>query len=76
MAGKATAAYQDILNAARMLSPADQLRLAKELVAGDQLVAFWEDWQQQLAEQGEVAADAEIDTIVTQVRSERRGGGR
>ena len=72
MAGKATAAYQDILNAARTLPPAEQLRLAKELVSGDQLLAFWEDWQRQLAAQGEVVSDAEIDTIVTQVRVGRR----
>jgi hypothetical protein len=46
--------------------------LANELVSGDHLVAFWEDWQRQLAEQDEIASDAEIDASVTQVRTERQ----
>lgn len=68
--------YDVILEAARGLSPADQLRLAKELVAGDHLVAFWEDWQRQLAAQGDVASEAEIAAVVDQVRAERRHGRR
>ena len=76
MAGEITQEYHAILQAARRLPPAEQLRLAKELVAGDHLVAFWEDWQGQLAEQGEVASEAEIDAIVTQVRAERHRGKR
>jgi hypothetical protein len=72
MAGEVVQEYHAILNAARQLSPTAPLRLAKELVSGDHLVTFWEDWQRQLAEQGEIASDAEIDTSVTQVRAERQ----
>ena len=76
MAREITQEYHAILQAARCLPPAEQLRLAKELVAGDHLVAFWEDWQRRLAEQGEVASEAEIDAIVTQVRAKRHRGKR
>jgi hypothetical protein len=72
MAGEVVQGYHAILNAARQLPPAEQLRLAKELVSGDHLVTFWEDWQRQLAEQGDIASDAEIDVSVTQVRAERQ----
>ena len=71
-----TQAYDAILDAARKLSPADQLRLAKELVSGDHLVTFWEDWQSQLTAQGPIASDAEIDASVDQVRAERQRGKR
>ena len=76
MAGDTTEEYHAILKAARRLPPAEQLRLAKELVAGDHLVAFWDDWQRRLVEQGEVASEAEIDAIVAQVRAERHRGKR
>ena len=76
MAGEITEEYHAILKAARRLSPVEQLRLAKELVAGDHLLAFWADWQRRLAEQGEVASEAEIDAIVTQVRAEHHRGKR
>ncbi|MDH3605213.1 MAG: hypothetical protein OEU26_36945 [Candidatus Tectomicrobia bacterium] len=76
MAKGITQEYDAILDAARKLSPADQLRLAKELVSGDHLVTFWQDWQDQLAEQGQVASDAEIDASVSQVRAERQRGKR
>jgi hypothetical protein len=72
MAGEVVQEYQAILNAARQLPPAEQLRLAKELVSGDHLVTLWEDWQRQLAEQGEIATDAEIDASVAQVRAGRQ----
>jgi hypothetical protein len=68
--------YDAVLNAARKLPPAEQLRLAKELVSGDHLVTFWEDWQRQLAEQGEIASDVEIDASVAQIRAERHRGKR
>ena len=68
--------YDAILEAARKLSPADQLRLAKELVSGDHLVTFWQGWQRQLTEQGQIASDAEIDASVAQVRAERQRGKR
>jgi len=64
--------YQAILKAARNLPPADQLRLAKELVSGDHLVAVWEDWQRRLAAQGDLASDEEIDAVVAQVRTAQR----
>ena len=76
MAGEVVQEYDAILNAARQLPPAEQLRLAKELVSGDHLVTFWEDWQRRLAEQGDLASDAEIDDSVTQVRAERRRNAR
>ncbi len=76
MAKEATDAYQSILKAARNLSPADQLRLAKELVSGDHLVAFWEDWKGRLAKQNDIVSDAEIDATIAQVRAERRRGNR
>ena len=76
MAEGITREYDAILDAARKLSPADQLRLAKELVSGDHLVTLWQDWQGQLAEQGQVASDAEIDASVSQVRAERQRGKR
>ena len=72
MAGEVVQEYHAILNAVRQLPPAEQLRLAKELVSGDHLVTFWEDWQCQLAEQGDIASDAEIDASVTRVRAERQ----
>jgi hypothetical protein len=74
MAEGVTQEYEAILDAARKLSPAEQLRLAKELVSGDHLVTFWQDWQGQLAKQGQIASDAEIDTSVSQVRAERQRG--
>ena len=76
MAKEVTMDYQAILEVARGLSPADQLRLAKELVSGNDLVAFWEDWQHRLAAQGDVASDTEVDAVVAQVRAGRRHGGR
>lgn len=76
MAEGITQEYGAILDAARKLSPADQIRLAKELVSGDHLVTFWEDWQGQLAEQGRIASDAEIDASVIEVRAERQRGKR
>jgi hypothetical protein len=76
MSESLTLAYDAILDAARKLSPADQLRLAKELVSGDHLVALWEDWQSQLAAQGPIASDAEVDASVDQVRAERQCGKR
>ena len=76
MAKGTTQEYDAILDAARKLSPADQLRLAKELVSGDHLVTFWEAWQRQLAARGPIASDAEIDASVTQVRAERQRGKR
>lgn len=72
MAGNAAQEYGAILQAARRLPPAEQLRLARELVAGDHLVAFWEDWQQRLAEQGDIASEAEVDASVAQIRAKRR----
>jgi hypothetical protein len=62
------------LKAARRLPPAERLRLAEQLVSDNQIVAFWEEWQLQLVEHGEVASDAEIDAIVAQVRAKRRRG--
>ena len=76
MAEGITQEYDAILDAARKLSPADQLRLAKELVSGDHLATFWQDWQGQLAEQGPIASDSEIDASVSQVRAERQRGQR
>jgi hypothetical protein len=72
MAGKVTDEYEAVFRAARRLPPAEQLHLARELVAGDHLVAFWEDWQRRLAEQGDVASEAEVDASVMQVRAKRR----
>lgn len=66
--------YQAILKAARGLPPVEQWRLAKELVAGEHFVALWEDWQNRLAAQGNIASDTEIDATVAQVRAERRRG--
>jgi hypothetical protein len=43
-------------------------------MSDSQVVAFWEEWQRQLAEQGDVASDAEIDAIVTHVRTGRQRG--
>jgi hypothetical protein len=63
--------YHAILTAARGLPPAEQWRLAKELVAGEHFVALWEEWQQRLAAQGDIASEAEIDATVAQVRAER-----
>lgn len=74
MAEGITQEYNVILDAARKLSPADQLRLAKELVSGDHLVTLWESWQRQLTEQGQIASDAEIDANVARVRAERQRG--
>jgi hypothetical protein len=71
MASKLTDEYDAVFQAARRLPPADQLRLARELIAGDHLVAFWKDWQRRLAEQGDVASEAEVDASVAQVRAER-----
>ena len=68
--------YDAILDAARKLSPADQLRLAKALISGDRLVTLCEGWQRQLAVQGPIASDAEIDSSVAQVRAERQRGKR
>jgi hypothetical protein len=76
MAGQVTQEYEAVLNAARRLAPAEQLRLAQELVSDHQVLAFWEEWQRQLAEQGNVASDAEIDAIVAQVRAQRQCGKR
>lgn len=76
MAEGITQAYDAILDAARKLSPADQLRLAKELVSGDHLVTFWQDWQERLAKHGQIASDAEIDASVSEVRAERQRGKR
>jgi hypothetical protein len=76
MAEGITQDYVAILDAARKLSPADQLRLAKELVSGDHLVTFWQDGQGQLAKQGQIASDAEIDASVSQSRAERQRGQR
>jgi len=76
MAGEVAPGYHAILKAARSLPPAEQLRLAKELVSGDHLMAFWEDWERRLEEQGAVASDAEIEASVAQVRAERRHGER
>jgi len=39
-------------------------------------MAFWEDWERRLEEQGAVASDAEIEASVAQVRAERRHGER
>jgi hypothetical protein len=72
MASKFTDKYDAVFQAARRLPPAEQLRLARELVSGDHLVAFWEDWQWRLAEQGDVASEDEVDASVAQVRVERR----
>jgi hypothetical protein len=55
MAEEVSHAYQAILKAARGLPPAEQWRLAKELVAGEHFVAWWEEWQKRLAAQGDVA---------------------
>jgi hypothetical protein len=74
MAGEITQEYDAVLKAARRLPPAEQLRLAQALMADSQVVAFWEEWQRQLAEQGDVASDAEIDAIVTHVRTRRQRG--
>jgi hypothetical protein len=52
MAAGITQAYEAILAAARHLSPADQLRLARALVSGEHWATFWQDWQEQLAEHG------------------------
>ena len=68
--------YDAILEAARKLSPANQFRLAKKLVSGDQLVTFWEDCQRQLAEQGQIACDVEIDASVAKIRAELQRGKR
>jgi hypothetical protein len=76
MAGEIIQNYDAVLKAARRLPPAEQLRLAQELVSDTQIVAFWEVWQRQLAEHGDVASDAEIDAIVAQVRAERQRGKR
>jgi hypothetical protein len=76
MAGEIIQNYDAVLKAARRLPPAEQLRLAQELVSDTQIVAFWEEWQRQLAEHGDVASDAEIDAIVAQVRAERQRGKR
>lgn len=74
MGKEAMDAYQSVLEAALHLSPAEQLRLAKELVSGDHLVAFWEDWQYRLEAAGEIISESEIDAVVEQVRAERRRG--
>jgi hypothetical protein len=74
MAGEMTQEYDAVLKAARRLPPAEQLRLAQALMSDSQVVAFWEEWQRRLAEHGDVASDAEIDAIVTQVRTGRRRG--
>jgi hypothetical protein len=58
------------------LPPDEQWRLAQELVAGEHFVAVWEEWQQRLAAQGDVAAEAEIDATVAQARAERCRGKR
>src|SRR5687767_12970758 len=42
MAKGITQEYDAILEAARKLSPVDQLRLAKALMSGDHLATFWE----------------------------------
>jgi hypothetical protein len=76
MAGKVTDEYDAVFQAARRLPPAEQLRLARELVSGDHLVAFWEEWQRRLAEQGDVASEAEVDASVAQVRVKRHRGKR
>jgi ribosome-binding protein aMBF1 (putative translation factor) len=76
MAGEIIQDYDAVLKAARRLPPAEQLRLAQELVSDTQIIAFWEEWQRQLIEQGDVASDAEIDVLVAQVRAERRRGKR
>jgi hypothetical protein len=76
MAGQVTQEYDAVLNAARRLAPAEQLRLAQELVSDNQILALWEEWQRRLAEHGDVASDEEIDAIVAQVRAERRCGKR
>ena len=76
MAEGITQEYDAILGAARKLSPADQIRLAKALVSGDHLISFWEDWQGQLAKQGQIASDGEIDASVMEVRAERQRGKR
>ena len=76
MAESITQAYDVILDAARKLSPADQLKLAQALVSGDHVATFWESWQRQLIAQGQIASDVEIDASVAQVRAERRRGKR
>jgi hypothetical protein len=74
MAGEMTQEYDAVLKAARRLPHAEQLRLVQALMSDSQVVAFWEEWQRQLAEQGDVASDEEIDAIVTHVRTGRRRG--
>ena len=76
MAGEIRQDYDAVLKAARHLPPAEQLRLAQELVSDNQVMTFWEEWQRQLAEQGGVASDTEIDVLVAQVRAERQRGKR
>jgi hypothetical protein len=76
MAEEIIEGYDAVLKAARRLPPAEQLRLAQELVSDNQVMTFWEEWQRQLAEQGDVASDGEIDVLVAQVRAERQRGKR
>ena len=76
MAEEITQEYDAVLKAAQRLPPAEQLRLAQELVSDTQVVAFWEAWKWQLAEHGDVASDVEIDAIVAQLRAERQRGKR
>jgi hypothetical protein len=76
MAGEIRQDYDAVLKAARHLPPAEQLRLAQELVSDHQVMTFWEEWQRQLAEQGDVASDTEIDVLVAQLRAERQRGKR
>jgi hypothetical protein len=45
MAGEITREHDAVLNAARRLPPAEQPRLAQELVSDNQVVAFWEEQQ-------------------------------
>jgi hypothetical protein len=66
--------YQAMLQVARGLPPAEQWRLAKELVAGEHFVAMWEEWQKRLVAQDGVASEAEIDATIPQVRAERHPG--
>jgi hypothetical protein len=74
MAGEITQEYDAVRKAARRSPPAEQLRLAQALMSDSQVVAFWEEWQRQFAEPGDVASEAEIDTIVTHVRTGRQRG--
>jgi hypothetical protein len=64
--------YEDILNAARQLTPEDQRRLVKELLSEEYYTQMWDQLRETIHTKGPIASESEIDEAVSEVRAERR----